>query len=60
MENLENKKEEIEKSILQLIESLIDNDLKLLELEHQKNILKYQNKVANAIIEQLHKYVKKD
>jgi hypothetical protein len=60
MENLEIKKEEIEKSILQLMESLIDNDLKLLELEHQKNILKYQNKVANAIIEQLYKYVKKD
>ena len=60
MENLEIKKEEIEKQILKLMESLIDNDLELLDLEHKKNVLKYQNKVANVIIQSLQNYLKEN
>jgi len=60
MENLEIKQEEIVKTILKSMETIMQNDFELLELEHQKNVLKYQNKILNAAILNLQKHLKID
>jgi len=60
MEQLEIKKEEIENSILKSIQTIMQNDFELLELEHQKNVLNYQNKILNAAILNLQKHLKVD
>jgi len=48
------------KNNLKSMETIMQNDFELLELEHKKNVLKYQNKILNAAILNLQKHLKID